>query len=254
VGIVTSNRLTEISGLAASRSRDGVVWAHNDSGDRARVYALAPDGELLQTVTLRDVDAVDWEDMAAGPGPDAASSYLYVGDIGDNDRIRPEISVHRFVEPEAGVDRVDVDTLRLRYPDGPHDAETLLLDAERAELVILTKSLGGRSLVFRAPADAPDGEVIILTPAGSVTLGLLRFATAGDVGFSGDRIAIRTLTDVFMWVRPPGSSVVDALAGEACSAPAAAERQGESIAFLADDAYVTISEGQQVPVHRAELR
>ena len=70
-----------------------------------------------------------------------------------------------------------------------------------------------------------------MTPAGSVSLGLLRLATGGDVGFDGDRIAIRAYTDVFLWPRPPGTTVAQALAGERCSAPEGTEAQGEAIAF-----------------------
>src|SRR5262245_877881 len=36
VGQVQNIELIEISGLAASRTRPGVVYAHNDSGDSAR--------------------------------------------------------------------------------------------------------------------------------------------------------------------------------------------------------------------------
>jgi hypothetical protein len=35
-------------------------------------------------------------------------------------------------------------------------------------------------------------------------------------------------------------------------APSADERQGESIAFMGDDAYTTISEGANPPVHRVD--
>jgi len=37
--------------------------------------------------------------MAAGPGPERGKSYLYLGDIGDNNEARAEIVVYRVPEP-----------------------------------------------------------------------------------------------------------------------------------------------------------
>ena len=62
--LLTDERVDEISGLAASRQHPGVIWALNDSGDRAHVYALAPDGEVLATLWLRGARNIDWEDLA----------------------------------------------------------------------------------------------------------------------------------------------------------------------------------------------
>ena len=42
----------------------------------------------------------DWEDIAVGPGPEPGVSYVYIGDIGDNLRLRSTISLLRFPEPD----------------------------------------------------------------------------------------------------------------------------------------------------------
>ena len=46
-GLITSGDLDEISGLASSRAHDDVLWAHNDSGNPARLYAISTRGRLL---------------------------------------------------------------------------------------------------------------------------------------------------------------------------------------------------------------
>ena len=129
-GTVETELLTEVSGLVASRSQEDTLWAHNDSGDVARVFAMAVDGRHLGSYTLAGVEAIDWEDMAIGPGPVEGEDYLYLGDIGDNPAERPEIIIYRVLEPDAGVSGTltDIETLVLRYPDRPHDAEVLLVD------------------------------------------------------------------------------------------------------------------------------
>jgi len=47
-----------------------------------------------------------------------------------------------------------------------------------------------------------------------------------------------------MWHRTPGSTIAETLATEPCTAPSPDEVQGESIAFLADGSYATVSEGE----------
>ena len=85
VGELTDPELTETSGLVQSRLESDRFWAHNDSGDSPRLFALRESGAALGIVTL-DIDlAVDWEDMAMGEiGGDP---ILVIGDIGDNREI-----------------------------------------------------------------------------------------------------------------------------------------------------------------------
>ena len=75
--------LDELSGLAASRAHAGLLYGHNDSGGGAVVYLLGEDGSARGQVTLEGASAVDWEDIAVGPGPDM-QPWVYVGDVGDN--------------------------------------------------------------------------------------------------------------------------------------------------------------------------
>ena len=125
-GTVQSGAVTEASGLAASRRNDGVLWTHNDSGDSARAFAMDTQGKHLGAYTLSGANALDWEDMAVGPGPTAGTSYLYLGDIGDNASFRGSVKVYRVAEPSVSVGQppvsgtiVGAESITLRYPDGP---------------------------------------------------------------------------------------------------------------------------------------
>jgi hypothetical protein len=271
---VASNDAIELSGLASSRVNDGVLWAHNDSGDTARVFAVGAHGEALATYTLAGADALDWEDIAVGPSASRDASELYVGDIGDNARARTDVVVYRLREPKVARDAApivatlsSVDRLTLRYPDGPHDAETLIVDSVSGDLIIVTKDAAG-SEVFRAAGTLDANSTTTLELVGKIDFGSLKrrtpypddtpvlarvggaFATGGDISPSGDVIAIRTYSAVWLWSRSPGQSVGQALAGTPCEAPAAAEKQGEAIAFDADGrGYWTSSEGEHPPLH-----
>src|SRR5262245_4887371 len=51
-GTITAGAITELSGIAASRLTPGVWWVNNDSGDTARVFAIADDGRELGEFAL----------------------------------------------------------------------------------------------------------------------------------------------------------------------------------------------------------
>src|SRR5437016_3618567 len=55
--------LTELSGIAASRAQPGVYYAHNDSGDSPRIFALDGAGAELAQLCLAGATNVDWEDI-----------------------------------------------------------------------------------------------------------------------------------------------------------------------------------------------
>ena len=151
VGTLTPGNLTEVSGIVGGHPSD-TLWVHNDSGDSARFYAISPSGTLLGTFLLAGAGAVDWEDMAIGPKP-GGGSYLYFGDIGDNNADRAEIAVYRVTEPQsttgATIAAVDQAVARLQYPGGARNAESLLVDPQTGELFIITKGAAPRCTALR---------------------------------------------------------------------------------------------------------
>lgn len=256
---VASVDLTETSGLAASRRFDGVLWAHNDSGGAAEVFAIGPDGADLGRYPVEGAEAEDWEDMALATGPDGGD-VLYLGDIGDNDSARPSITVYRAPGPAAAPDGaggslIAHDALTLTYADGPRDAETLLADPVTGDLFVVSKQWDlGPTGVYRVPAEAAPGAPVAMERAADVTLPSLDLVTGGDVSADGSLVALRTYGGVLLWDRAPGQTVPEALAAQPCSAPVVAEAQGEAVAFSPDGrGYVTISEGQNPVINRFAL-
>ncbi len=274
--------LTETSGLVASRRHRGVLWATNDSGQRSGIYAIDERGRDLGFFALTEGGAerstVDVEDLAI------ADDTIYLADIGDNARRRDTVAIHVLAEPEPGGDG-DVDvvtTVEFRYPDGPTDAEALIVDPDRDELVILSKDLDDPSGPTRLytvplPADSGDGasgaggggiveataagvlDVVALTEASEgFSLSSLLFpgsVTGADLSPTGDLVALRTYGSVWLFRHRPGQPIAESLtATEPCEVGAAAEAQGETVAFLTGSApgtigYVTISEGGNPPVN-----
>lgn len=263
-GTVQSTQLTEISGLAVSRQHPGVLWVHNDSGDLPRIYAVNTSGATLGTYMLEGATHVDWEDMALGPGPLPGVSYLYIGDIGDNPNTRPEIRVYRVPEPIASATQqpvvttlTNIDTITLKYPDGPRDAETLMVDTN-GDLYIVSKRVTAKGRVYRAAFPQPTTGVSTLEFVAELPWGSVSGeggATGGDIAPDGSAVAIRRYAfnspKATLWLRPPGTPLASVFAQPGCSIPIALDLQGETLAFDGyGRSYYTISEGTSPAVYR----
>ena len=153
---LADSQLDEISGIAAGIRSPNVVYVQNDSGDLARFFALdKTSGRLLAQYAVPDAVNIDWEDIAVAPDAHGTPS-VWLADIGDNDRQRKQIQLYRVDEPrvpmtghDAQLAATQPDVWRLRYPDGPHDAESLAVSPTGVPYVI-TKSATGTSEVFAA--------------------------------------------------------------------------------------------------------
>ncbi len=256
VGTVQQAAIDEASGLAASRANPGVLWVHNDSGDSARAFAMNARGTHLGIYNLSGASATDWEDMAIGPGPDPVQSYLYLGDIGDNNAVRSTIRVYRVPEPSvspsqppANANLSGVDTITLQYPDGPRDAETLIVDPTTADLYIISKR-ETPSRLYRAAYPQSTSQTIVMEYRGQLPWG---WATGGDISPNGGEILVRGYWNASLWRRPPGTALWDAFAETGYGVPVAFEPKGEAIGFHGmGHGYYTVSEESHQPIYYYE--
>ena len=151
------DRLAEISGLAYSSQHDGIVWAHNDSGGGARLYALDIDScEIRAVLRVRGIEAQDPEAIAMGTGPTGVP-VLWWGDVGDNTSQRRFIEIHAIPEPpDLRSATVDATTYRVRLEER-QDSEALLVDG--GQLWLIGKGLLGGTVWALPQPLAPGKEV-----------------------------------------------------------------------------------------------
>ncbi len=272
-GHVKNTRLTEISGLVASRKYPGVYFTHNDSGGKPEVFALTLDGADLGSYAFPGATAVDWEDIGIGPKHGAAGSYIYAADIGDNaaevplggaGQARDVVTVYRAAEPTLapkapGTPLTGVERFNLVFPAAREDAEALFVDPISGDLVIVTKNLLGLSRILVAPAASMtkgatitmnDFGTIQIVPPVKVSTFPGTWVTGADISADGSLILVRTYQAVLAFTRAPGQSVPNALRAGSCNAPQVDEGQGEAVAIATDmSRYVTISEGTGQPIN-----
>jgi hypothetical protein len=239
--------LVELSGLAASRRHPGIVYAHNDSGDSARFFALDKDSEIVAEVDLKGATAIDWEDMAIGPCP--SGSCVYLADIGDNGLSRREYAIYRVAEPETlpGDGRsvsVDCERFPFVYPDGAHNAETLLVHPATGRLFVVTKAGGVPATVYEMPLPLKAYQSTTLVRLTTMSLSYQAgVITGGDFHPCANRMLLRTYAAVYELSNPPGAEIESLFSASPIQVPAALEPVGEAVAYAADGrGYFTASE------------
>jgi hypothetical protein len=254
VGLLAAPDFIETSGLAASRVHPGILYAHNDSGDTARIFRVNPKAELqsILSVSLGGPDPRDWEDIAVGPCASATvgakQSCIFIGDIGDNAQSRSTVTVYRVPEPDLATSAVTADSIPLLYPDGPHNAETLMVDDDGV-LYIVTKELNGTAQMFAFGVPGASGVMLTGKRVGTVTppAGAGPDLITGGDYFGGEcpRMALRSYRGVLLFEGAKGEGPKTLVRRPFRLLAAPIEKQGEALAFSADGLSIfSTSEGR----------
>jgi hypothetical protein len=233
-------RLPEASGLASSVVNPGFLWAVNDSGNSSDVY-LIDTAASVKMICKLPVDNRDWEDIAVGPGPKEGKTYVYVGEIGDNNAIHDFLYVYRFEEPTADTEVKDVmltDTLKIQISDGKRDVETMLIDPLTKDLYLISKredSVG----VYKVTQPF-DHETLIAEKVQTIPYFKI---VAGSISKDGKEILLKDYDHIYYWKRQKSESLETVLLKSPEELPYEREAQGESITWARDGSgYYTLSE------------
>jgi hypothetical protein len=264
-GRVGNGRLDELSGLAASRRHPGVFWAHNDhDGDRAtEIFALTATGEVLARFPAPQPPPHDAEDVAIGPCP--GGSCLFLADVGNNKRDRTEFALYRAPEPELDPDAppaapLAFERFAVRYDDGAHDVEALLVDPASGRIFLVTKRAADLpSAVYGLPAALDPAQ-----PNVAKKVATLPVPTAGDsqtTGASahpcGGGFLLRTYRTLYEFRTPLGAPLEQAfaVAPRKVPAPPTPGFFYEAVGWLPDGrGYLTAPEGERAELHRVRCR
>ncbi|MCX5529111.1 WD40 repeat domain-containing protein [Streptomyces sp. NBC_00006] len=213
-------RITESSGLAASRAHPGIYWTHNDGDDGPYLYAVdGRTGETVARITYTGVGKPhDVEAVSVGP-----DGHLYVGAIGDNDKDEDHVWIYRLKEPSDLSDRTVAATeYHVAYEDGAHNAESLAVHPGTGRIYVITKDKDGGAL-YEAPEEpSPDGDNT-LGKVADIDLWVTDAAFSPD----GTRLAIRG-DDGIMYTWKNGKP------SHPRSLDVPKQKQGEAITFTTD--------------------
>jgi hypothetical protein len=214
---------------------DAVVTA-NDSGSGALLYTVdARSGRTIGRTTYAD-RVEDVEALAPGAGPSAGR--VWAADIGDNDEERASVRVYRVL-PRLGDTRVDAPSYELVYPDGAHDAESLVVD-RRGRLYVITKGLLGGT-VYAVPSTLDPQRPNRLRALAKVDV----WATDAALFPDGRHVLVRGYDTAVVYTFPGFRPVA--------SLDLPRQKQGEGVSISASGRILLSSEGVHSPVLEVRL-
>jgi hypothetical protein len=240
---LTNKKLKEASGLAASVENLDMLWTHNDGGHDAEVYLIDKNLDIKLTVTLAGIKNRDWEDITVGPGPDSTKTYLYVGDIGDNEAAYSYKYIYRFAEPVLESARhisiLDFDTIIFKLEDSVKDTESLFIDHRSKNLYVISKR---EEPVFLYELKYPQVGGDTLTAYKVLSLPFTEIVSADCISKHGD-ILMKNYKKIYYWENENGEDVRTLLKRRPYEIPYEEEPQGEAISWAADGSgFYTLSE------------
>jgi hypothetical protein len=207
-------RIVSAPGLAGDMDAE-LYWTANRTGEQGLVYGITGTGTVRGTFNYR-ARPVDVQGLAV------VGSTLYVGDIGDRNRSRSFVTVYLFDNPRPSGLTVTYRAYDFGFPDGPRNAETLLV-SEAGRILFVTKD-NSEGTIYAAPSSPSRSGTNRLTKVGNapanVTDGVflpgseqfvLRTSTAV---YLVDAASYRTLATVKLASQPPGNAVAVSLDGE----------------------------------------
>ncbi|MFG0267188.1 MAG: hypothetical protein ACF8AM_18870 [Rhodopirellula sp. JB055] len=258
---LADKELTESSGMVFSSKDPTCIWSHNDSGDRARLFAFdSKTGETTGHWELPGITAVDWEDLAILPPLQSdRPARLVIADCGDNQRQRDHIElliVDEMDPRKSGeVARDDVHVLRVKYPHGPQDCEAIWFDEPSGELILLCKRFTPWVGLYRvALVNGSSGrlnrdieaELIIRLP--------LALATAADRDPATGDVWVSTYWQAFQFAKADHATLKHQMSRTPAAFDLPKLKQIEAIAVDSkSDVWVT-SEGSPAPLVRLDVR
>ena len=195
IGRIANPRLTESSGVVASRQFPGVLWTHTDGGGPKKqvLFAIAFDGRSLGEFYVADVVIADWEDIAIDD-----QKHLFIADTGNNDAERSQLAVHQIDEPDPKSNARVVHptrTWRLRFPGEPFDCESLFVWQGNG-YVVSKVFKDSRAQIFRFPLTDQKAPAVLELVA---TTKIESPVTGADISPDGKLLGLVAKSGAFVY-------------------------------------------------------
>lgn len=254
--------ISESSGLAASLRYPGYIWTHNDSGDAARLFLVDKSGKTRAVLTVLQ-EATDWEDMCCFELE--GRTWLLIGDTGDNSQTRggsrPPCSLLLLPEPSILMPPAGKAPVRLsrpvhyqyqfRYPEGRPDCESLAVDVENRQALLLSKGSPGAAGMYGLPL--PFERARTVGQASLLCSVPIPWATGMDISRSGQRLAVVNPISGVLYDRQPGQSWCEVIQQQSSVLTLPLRRQGETVCFETENTLLVGSEGRWQKLWRIHL-
>ena len=195
-GRYTHTAIRESSGIVASRQFGGVYWTLNDSGNPAVLYATKRNGELIREIKVNGLRNFDWEALGIDD-----KGQIWIGDIGNNSRMRFDLSVSVLKEPNPYTES-EVDVIAkypYKYPDKNVDAEGLFI-ADGIPYIVSKEQQ--HAVLYRFP-ELKKGTKQVLERIGE--LAEAKLVTGAGISEDGKRLVVCTYRSLWVYHNTTGN-------------------------------------------------
>ena len=141
--------IDETSGLAA---HGDFIYTINDSGNSNSLHKLSREGEILNSIRIRNSENTDWESLAQD------EEFLYIADTGNNFNLRNTFIIYRVAWSELNKLEAEAELITFSYGDhNPGNMRSHNFDAEAIairgeEIWLFSKNRGdGNTKLYRFP-------------------------------------------------------------------------------------------------------
>jgi len=193
--------LKESSGLL---NTDNLIWSFGDSGNKSEIYSIdTNNGSIAAAVALTGVSNIDFEDIAQD------SSYIYVGDFGNNNGNRTDLVIYKIPKKTSWntTNNITPEAIHFSYPDqkdfksnsaSDFDCEAMI--TQKGNIYIFTKDHSDQhTRLYKLPTKPGNYTAELMSTFDSHGL-----ITGADITSDGSKIALtgyNPSTDVaFVWV------------------------------------------------------
>jgi hypothetical protein len=250
-GSVQNFALDEISGIAVG-SKPNTLWVEEDSGNENKIYLIDISGTYLGSFRMTSIANRDWEDMSISSGPVPSTPYIYLAEIGDNNRVNQTKYIYRFPEPIVSGSTFPfsneintVDKIAFNYPDGIKNAEAIIIDPNTKDIYVISKE--GQAVIYVARYPQDITNIFTLTKVGVLPISDV---TSAAISPDGKEIIIKNYALALYWKKAANETIPELLKTIPQKAPYQPEDQGESICWATDGSgYFTTSEGVNQPIY-----
>ena len=245
-GSFRDSRITESSGVVPTSTAGGVFWTLNDSGNEPLIFAVDTAGVTRATFRIAGATNLDWEALSLGPCGDRRC--LYIGDTGDFQVARrPTVTIYRVVEPTlpspAGETPL-LDSLVIRYADGPRDVEALVV-TPTGDIALINKGWREPVAVYWVPRESWTRGRVTARPIETLPIEgrLLNGSLVTDAALSpnGGQLAVRTYANLYVFQRGEHSRWLPDHPDRRCPI-GGLEPQGEGVAWWDEHTLILTSE------------
>lgn len=271
--LITSQYISEASGIAASHRNDSLLWLINDSGNAPKLHAVDNRGQELASYTIKGTNNHDWEDLASFKY--RGFPYILIADVGDNHAKRDTYQLHVVPEPDIAAAKQSKGVItpawsfRFRYEDGPRDCESVAVDTVRQKILLLSKR-DNPPVLYELPLVPQSTGTLIAQRLGEIpplpkpSQGYLRLIdilsyntqpTAMDISADGQSLVVLTYGSAWYFSASQGSSWLNVLATQPTEVTLPPLKQAESAAFDASGKHIYVtSEKLPAPLLKLPLK